>query len=149
MLLLRANAGFLFVIAIILSFRFDAFAIAMIFRRVFTNEPPISETIFAALCIYLLMGFSFTSVYEMVDTLNPKAFYLDPLTNWHTIPQRFDFLYFSFATITSVGAVGITAVSAEALATALIEAILGVFYLAVLIARLVSAYRHPSTFGRE
>jgi hypothetical protein len=45
------------------------------------------------LCIYLLVGFSFTSVYEMIDTLSPKSFYLDPLTNLHTVPERFDFLY--------------------------------------------------------
>jgi hypothetical protein len=48
-----------------------------------------------------------------------------------------------------VGAVGITAVSAEARAVAMIEAILGVLYLAVFIARLVSAYRHPSIRERE
>lgn len=121
----------------------------MIFRRVFTKDPPTSETIFGALCIYLLVGFSFTSVYEMINALSPKAFYLDPLTNLHTVPERFDFLYYSFATMTSVGAAGSTAVSAEARAVALIEAILGVLYLAVLIARLVSAYRYPSTSGHE
>jgi hypothetical protein len=147
-LLFRANAGFLSILAIVLSFAFDAFVVVMIFRQVFTKNEPSSETIFGALCIYLLVGFSFTSVYEMIYTLTPKAFYLDPITNLRTVPVRFDFVYYSFATITSVGAVGITAVSAEARAVAMIEAIVGVLYLAVFIARLVAAYRHPSALER-
>ncbi len=148
-LLFHPNAGSLSLFAIVLSFAFDVFVVVIIFRRVFTKDQPTSEAIFGALCIYLLVGFSFTSIYELIYTFAPRAFYLDPLTNAHTVPVRFDFLYYSFATITSVGAVGITAVSSPARAVAMIEAILGVLYLAVFIARLVSAYRHPSTLGRN
>jgi hypothetical protein len=148
-LLFHPNSGSVSLFAIVLSFAFDVYVVVIIFRRVFTKDQPTSEAIFGALCIYLLVGFSFTSVYELIYTFNPRAFYLDPLTNLHTVPTRFDFLYYSFATITSVGAVGITAVSAEARAVAMIEAILGVLYLAVFIARLVSAYRHPSMLGRN
>jgi hypothetical protein len=42
----------------------------------------------------------------MVAAIQPKAFYLDPLTNVHAIPNRFDFTYYSFATMTSLGAAG-------------------------------------------
>jgi len=146
--MVKASAGTVSMVAMIFSFGFDAFVVVMIFRAVFTRDQPTSETIFGALCIYLLLGFSFTSVYELVYALAPRAFYLDPLINLHAVPVRFDFLYFSFATITSVGAVGIIAVSAEARAVAMIEAILGVLYLAVFIARLVAAYRHPSMLER-
>jgi hypothetical protein len=57
------------------------------------------------------------------------------------VPDRFDFIYRSFATITSLGAVGVTAVSARARALSVTEAIVGILYLAVLIARLMGAYR--------
>jgi hypothetical protein len=144
MLLPRADAGFLPILNIVLSFVFDVFVVVVIFRRVFTKEQPNSETVFGALCIYLLVGFTFASIYGMVAAIQPKAFYLDPLTNLHTIPNRFDFIYYSFATMTSLGAAGITAVSAPARSLSVIEAILGVLYLAVLIARLMGAYRHPS-----
>ena len=143
-LLRQPDPGFLSVLNIVLSFLFDLFIVVVIFHRVFTNERPNSETVFGALCIYLFVGFAFASIYGMVAALQPKAFYLDPLTNLHTIPDRFDFIYYSFATMTSLGATGITAVSASARSLTAIEAILGVLYLAVLIARLMGAYRHPS-----
>ena len=143
----QPDAGLLSILSIVLGFVFDVFIVVVIFRRVFSTDQPNSETIFGALCIYLFLGFTFASLYGMVAAIQPKAFYLDPLTNLHPIPDRFDFIYYSFATMTSVGAVGITAVSAPARSLSVIEAIIGVLYLAVLIARLMSAYRYPSVSG--
>ncbi len=145
----HANAGVLSILSIVLSFVFDVFVVVIIFRRVFTGQRPNSETVFGALCIYLLVGFSFASVYGMIATLDPKAFYLDPTTNLHIIPNRFDFVYYSFGTMTSLGATGITAVSGEARSLTVIETTLGVLYLAVLIARLISAYQHPSALRHD
>jgi hypothetical protein len=129
---------------VLLSFMFDLLIVVVIFRHVFARDQPNSETIFGALCIYLLVGFSFASLYEMVAAAQPYAFYLDPHTNLHTAPVRFDFIYYSFATMTSLGAAGITAVSPQARSITVLEAILGVLYLAVLIARLIGAYRPNS-----
>jgi hypothetical protein len=148
-LLLEADAGALSVLNMVLSFAFDVFVIVVIFRRVFTKEQPSSETVFGALCIYLLVGFCFASVYHMIATLQPAAFYLDPLMNLHRVPDRFEFIYYSFTTMTSLGANGITAVSGQARSLSIIETTLGIMYLAVLIARLMAAYRHPSIAGRE
>jgi hypothetical protein len=128
-----------------LSFGFDLLIVVIIFRRVFARERPTSETIFGALCIYLLLGYGFTSLYAFEDKLRPNAFYLDPSSNLHQAPDRFDFIYYSFGTITSLGAAGITPVSLQARSLTVIEAILGVLYLAVLIARLMGAYRPPTS----
>lgn len=149
MLLRQPDAGFLSILSIVLSFVFDVFIVVVIFRRVFTKDQPNSETVFGALCIYLLVGFSFASLYGMVAAIQSRAFYLDPVVNLHVIPNRFDFIYYSFATMTSLGATGITTVSAPARSLSVIEAILGVLYLAVLIARLMGTYRHPSASGHS
>jgi uncharacterized membrane protein len=148
-LLRRPDPGFLSIFSIVLSFVFDLFIVVVIFKRVFSTDQPNSETIFGALCIYLMVGFAFASMYGMVAALQPKAFYLDPLTNLSTVPDRFDFIYYSFATMTSLGATGITAVSAPVRSLTVIESILGVLYLAVLIARLMTAYRYTSASGRS
>ena len=116
----------------------------VIFRLVFSRDQANSETIFGALCIYLLVGFSFASVYGIVATFQPNAFYLDPRTNLHNAPDRFDFIYYSFGTMTSLGAAGITPVSSQARSVSVLQAILGILYLAVLIARLMGAYRTGS-----
>ena len=143
-LLPKADASSFSIFNIVLSFAFDILIIVVIFRHVFAKEQTNSETIFGALCIYLLVGFSFASVYGLVATLQPNAFVLDPRTNLHTVPDRFDFIYYSFGTMTSLGAAGITAVSGQARSVSILEAILGVLYLAVLIARLMGAYRPGS-----
>jgi uncharacterized membrane protein len=64
-----------------------------------------------------------------------------------TIPNRFDFIYYSFGMMTQLGAAGITAVSDQARSISLLEAILGQLYLAVLISRLVGAYRRDDPAG--
>ncbi len=140
-LLPKISASSFSIFNMVLSFIFDILIIVVIFRHVFAREQTNSETIFGALCIYLLVGLSFASAYGMVATFEPKAFYLDPRTNLHITPDRFDFIYYSFATMTSLGASGMTPVSSQARSISVLEAILGVLYLAVLIARLMGAYR--------
>ncbi len=130
----------------VLTFVFDVGIVVIISRHVFAAEKPTSETIFGALCVYLLVGFTFATVYGMVAAFQPNAFYLDPHSNFHNVPNRFDLIYYSFGTMTSLGAAGIMPVSSQARSFSMLEAILGVLYLAVLIARLMGAYR-PNSGG--
>ena len=137
----RLNSHSFFIFNIALTLLFDVVIVVVIFRHVLAAQEPTSETIFGALCLYLLVGFTFASVYGMVTAFQPNAFYLDPRTNVHNVPDRFDFIYYSFGTMTSLGAAGITPVSTQARSFSILEAILGVLYLAVLIAGLIGAYR--------
>lgn len=138
------NPGVFPVANVVLSFAFDVLIVVVILRRVFSPGQITSERIFGALSMYLLIGFAFSSVYGAVVLVQPGAFRLDPLTSTHIRPDRLDLIYYSFATMTSVGAVGISPVSGEARCLTVLEAIIGVLYLAVMISRLVGAYRHPT-----
>jgi hypothetical protein len=140
--LFRSEVGSISVVNVVFSFVFDVFIIAIIFRRVFAREKPTAETIFGAVCIYLMIGFTFARLYAIIATVRPHAFYLDPATNSHSFPMGFDFIFFSFGTMTSLGAAGIMAVSPQVRSLSVIESILGVLYLAVMISRLMGAY-HP------
>jgi hypothetical protein len=135
-----ADAGVLPMLSNVLSLAFDVFVVVAIFRRVFLKDEPTKEAIFGALCIYLLVGFSFSNLYAMLAAVQPRAFHLDPSLNPHGVPDRFDFIYYSFANLTCLGAAGIIPVSGQARSVSLIEAILGVLYLAVLISRLLAAH---------
>jgi hypothetical protein len=127
--------------AVVLSFAFDVFIIVVIFRRVFAREEPNAETIFGAVCIYLLIGFSFARLYAIIAIIRPHAFYLDPAVNPHVIPVGFDFIFFSFGSMTTAGSAGIAAVSPQVRSLSMIESILAVLYLAVMISRLMGTYR--------
>jgi hypothetical protein len=143
--MLKGHAGGLPLLTMTLSLAFNVFIVVVIFRRVFANDTPSAETIFGALCIYLLIGFSFASIYGLIARLEPNAFYLNPATNLRTVLTRFDFVYYSFASMTALGAAGITPVSDHARSVSIIEAIVGLLYLAVLISRLMAGYRSHRT----
>jgi hypothetical protein len=123
-----------------LSFGFDVFIVVVIFRRIFAKANADSESIFGALCIYLIVGFSFANIFLLLAHFQPHAFYLDPATNSHSDFERLDSVYYSYGSMTSLGATGITPVTADARLFTIIEALLGVLFLAVLVSRLLSAY---------
>jgi hypothetical protein len=129
------------VFAVVLSFVFDVFIIVVIFHRVFEREEPTAETIFGAVCIYLLIGFSFARLYAIIAIIRPHAFYLDPAINSHAVPVGFDFVFFSFGSMTTAGAAGIAAALPQVRSLSMLESILAVLYLAVMISRLMGAYR--------
>ena len=126
-----------------LSLGFDVFVVVVIFRRIFARMGADSESIYGALCIYLIVGFGFSNMFLLVAYFQPHAFYLDPAANDHVVFERLDSVYYSFGSMTSLGAAGITPVTGEARLLTIIEALLGVLFLAVLVSRLLSAYGKP------
>jgi hypothetical protein len=148
-ILKSANPSILAMSNIVLSFGFDVFVVCVVLKRIFARDHSNSETIFGALCIYLLVGFGFASVFHLLSVVHPGSFYFDPHANFHTVPDRLDFIYYSFGTLTSLGAPGITPVSAHARSYTIVEAILGVLFLAVLVSRLMDAYRPGPSLWRN
>lgn len=135
------NYGKSLLLVTISAFLYDLVVIVVIFRRVFRTDEPNSEAIFGALCVYLLVGFSFSGAYLLLMSLEPHAFYFEPKGNFPHVPGRFSFIYYSFGTLTTMGAPGITPASDDARSLSIIETILGVLYIAVLISRLISIYK--------
>ncbi len=129
------------VFTIVFSFVFDVFIVVVMFRRVFARDEPTTETLFGAVCIYLIIGFSFARLYAIIAGIRPHAFYLDPAIYPHGVPEVFDFIFYSFGSMTTAGAVGIEAASPQIRSLSMLESILAVLYLAVMISRLVGAYR--------
>ena len=109
------------------------------------NSPKITRhVIHAALIGYLLMGMMWASIYELIDTIDPGSFNL--VQGWTDNP-RLIYLYFSYVTLTTLGYGDITPLTAQAYSISILEAIIGQFYITVLIARLVGM--HISHSGKE
>jgi hypothetical protein len=140
-ILSKQDASALSLVTVMLTFGFDVFVLITIFRRIFRFELVTSSTIYGALCIYLLIGFSFSNLYMFLDKINPRSFYLVPGVNLHSTMQYSDITYYSFGSMTSLGASGIVPVTDQVRSLSVVEAILGLLYLAVLVSRLVGMYQ--------
>jgi len=107
-------------------------------RYVLTARKVTPRLISAALCLYLLMGTLWGIIYDIVNIVSPGSYsgYLleKSLTN-SAIFQHFQ--YFSFVTLTTLGYGDILPQSEGAAALCQVEAIIGQFFMAVLVARLV------------
>ena len=75
-LLKAANPSVLAMSNIVLSFCFDVFVVCVVLKRIFARDHSNSETIFGALCIYLLVGFGFASSFHLVSVLRPQRLLL-------------------------------------------------------------------------
>jgi hypothetical protein len=99
------------------------------------------DKIFAAICIYLLIGYAWTFAYALVDELSPGSFITlagtPPIDYMERVLQM---RYFSFTTLTTVGYGDIIPHSAAARTLASLEAVTGQIYLTVLVARLVGLH---------
>jgi hypothetical protein len=93
-----------------------------------------------AIAAYLLLAVLWAMFYRLVDLLKPEAFHRGP----GAIPGPLssiltrEFIYFSLASITTVGYSGLVAVHPLALSLVMLEALVGQLFPAILLARLVS-----------
>ena len=110
---------------------------------VLRNQRVTQERIAAALCVYLLVGFGFSLVYQFIYEIQhvqeATAFAL-PESLGGEDPQWGDFIFFSFVTMTTLGYGDMVPTNEWARSLAMLQTIFAVFYLAVLIARLVASY---------
>jgi voltage-gated potassium channel Kch len=91
-----------------------------------------------AVCIYLLLGVIWAVAYTAIEIIAPGSFKGFAPTlgrGWDS-----EWLYFSFVTMTTLGYGDISPVSATAKVLAYFQAVFGQFYIAILVAGLVSGF---------
>ena len=98
------------------------------------------EVLCASIAAYLMLGLTWTVAYWLVDQLTPGGAFSFNTGRGAQSMNGFTGLYFSFITLSTVGYGDITPVSRAARWLAATEAMIGMLYVAVLIARLVSLY---------
>lgn len=107
-----------------------------IFMRVRSVSETTGTTIAEAFIGYLIVATAFAQLYWILNQVLEKPFN-------QVIPsyEISTFLYFSLVTLTSVGYGGIVPVNPYVRMVAAFEGVAGIFYIAVVVARLVSSYR--------
>ena len=100
-----------------------------------------SDKIFAAICAYMLLGYGWTFVYSLLLELQPQSFVAtSEVARNDYVGRILQRRYFSFMTLTTVGYGDIVPHSQAARTMAILEAVMGQFYLMVLIGRLVGLH---------
>ena len=90
------------------------------------------HTMFGVLCIYLLIGMLFSYAYALVGDAQSEPFFASGAS-----PDISDYLYFSFATITTVGYGDLSAATDLGRSVAIAEALIGQIYLVTVVAVIV------------
>jgi len=100
-----------------------------------------SDKIYGAICAYLLFGYGFTFLYSVIEEVQPGSFTVLTSMPAHDLVSRLmQMRYFSFVTLATVGYGDIVPHTQMARTMALLEAMLGQFYLVALIGRLVGLH---------
>ena len=130
----------------LLAAAFLGYAIAVMLCFILTSRRITYNTVSASLCIYMLLGVLWALGYSLIDQFDAAAFH-SSVTKQGSSPtmqvgkgESTAVLYFSFATLTTLGYGDIVPVSPIARTLASLEAITGQLYLAVLVARLVGLH---------
>jgi hypothetical protein len=120
---------------------FLGYTVALILRGLFVETDVSADDINGAFCGYLLIGLAFGHLYCLTESFWPDSFLLQE--HLGSLPaaesRRHSLLaYFSLITLTTLGYGDILPRSTPARTLAAVEAVLGQFYLAVVIAELIA-----------
>ena len=112
-----------------------------ILRFVFGQRHLTPDGILATVAVYLIIAFLFAQVYLLALAWNPGSFQLPaPVADRPPQLLQSDMVYFSLVTLATVGYGDILPHSEIARALAMIEAVVGQFYVAVIVAVFVGMY---------
>jgi len=147
-------AGFVFALnpdatwAILITYAvvgtFQAMVVYVLLHYVFDATRVNRDVIYAACAAYFLIGGVFVPIYGSIETVTfaiegSHAFADGGVTTDGVVPWQ-TFIYYSYSTLTTLGYGDILPVTMVARSAAALEAMIGVLYMAIIIARLVSLY---------
>ena len=125
---------------------FFGLAVVYLFSYLRNARTITASHLFTAVSVYMLLGMLFFTLYSAIDVVHPGSF---QHSNSAATDRPSDLLYFSLITLSTIGYGDIVPVCGEARMFAALEGMIGVLYVAITIALLVSAYRGPGNERQE
>jgi hypothetical protein len=116
---------------------FAGFVVWFAYASVMRAHRSVGDRIVGAICVYVLIGLAFASVYETLDGVAPGSFRF-PADTVLMAPGPHRYRYFSFVTLATLGYGDITPATVLAGTMASIEALVGQLYIGITVARLVA-----------
>ena len=122
---------------------FYALLIYSLIRQLLSASHVTSGVLSGTMCLYLILGLFWGTLYCLLDQIHPGAFSGALLEDPQTSKLHL-FNYFSLVTLTSLGYGDITPQIPGAASLCQMQAIVGQFFTAVLVAWLVGMYGKPN-----
>jgi len=123
------------------SVLFTGYVVVHLFGFILRAPRITMEVLCTAVANYLMLGLLWAFGYTLVAGVNPDAFVVTyGVTSVGHLMRGVNSFYFSFATLCTIGYGDIVPVSGVARMLAILEAVVGMFYMTMLIARLVALY---------
>jgi hypothetical protein len=119
---------------------FFALTAARLFSHLQNSRSVSRADLYTAVSIYLLLGATWAALYGAMEALRPGSFQLGT----HSTDRQSDLLYFSLVTLSRIGYGDIVPLTGEARMLAALEGVIGVLYIAITVAILVSGYRRAA-----
>jgi hypothetical protein len=130
------------------SLSFILLAVFVLMRKIFHTRTVDASLIFGSLMVYLLAGILWANIYFIENMVFAGSFQgagalnFEDVTFLNTYEMQFNFLYYSFATLATLGMGDITPFSHLAKSLTAMEAMFGQLFVAIIIAKLVSVWWH-------
>jgi hypothetical protein len=134
------------VVSIVVSGIYLVYTTIFLLVRILRRRDVTANTIFAALCVYLLIGYIWALLYSFLEITTPGSFYIDKdmfryqFDVRHAYSDLYYFMYYSFTSLTTLGLGDIMPASPWSRVLTVMEAIIGQIYLVVLVSRLVGMH---------
>lgn len=116
---------------------FAGLVVWLTYTTVMRPNRPVGDRIVGAICVFILIGLAWASVFQALDTVAPGSLHFPADTAW-TAPGPSRYRYFSFVTLATLGYGDVTPVTVVAGTLAALEALSGQLYIGITIARLVA-----------
>jgi hypothetical protein len=124
---------------------FALFVIFHLFAFILRAARVNSEVLCAAVATYLMLGVMWAMAYELLWRISPESFTVTKTATGERSIDGFEALYFSFGTLAPINDTDVVPTSNVARMLVMIEAIVGMLYMGMLIARLVGIYTKEET----
>lgn len=117
-------------------------AATQIVRSLFRPHKLSFDSVFGVVCGYLFVGLGWTGIYVLIEEFHPGSFQINQTIIPADVPNHplsFELSYYSFVTLTTVGFGDVLPMTPVTRTLAWMEAVVGQFYLAVVVAGLVNS----------
>ncbi len=132
---------------VFVGFFFFIYVIWILFDMIIKTKEITENTLYGTVCIYLLLGLLWASLYGLIDEIIPGAIFYSEYGE-HTLTHN-ELIYFSYTTLTTLGYGDITSVTPVGRIMAVIEAITGQLFIVFMVGRLLSIYLIKSRKDNE